>query len=337
MQQHGAWKKRSWALIMGTYLTTGCQSQPDPSLKRGATESASRDSFFQDKQNTDIVTSDQVAKDEKVKDLSNQVRTDPFNGCGYASVAAGNQVPLDPIQLKNPSSKVISGRVTIIGNGGLNVGGTLSTLKFNNVFNVVSASPNNATSAAMKAALKSSAATDFQAISQEDVQTALGATAEKPVCGVIMVRAQKSLAADNTTFVNASFDKPVIQMISPKLAVERIKLQLLNPVKISNVTARIETNDPDIQASGLVKKGEVEVTLIPAERSLTDSLGNAVTIKSEVAYRVTNKFVDATGNNNGQPSILDQVAEFYISDQKVTHMIVKTPRPDLPLIIYYPQ
>ncbi len=323
-----------FGLLVGSFLQA-CQSEPDPALmKRGDITAVKRDEFFKDKANTETVSAEQIAKDQKVKDLSQQVKQDPFQGCGYSSIAASDAVTLEPISLKNAGSKIVSGRVTIVVNGGINLGGSLSSLNFSNNFSVVSATPNNATNAANREALKSSFKTDFQAISQLEAQAALAATAEKPVCGVVMVRGQKSLALDNMTFINASYDKPVVQMISPKMTVERIKLQLQAPIKITGITATLETNDQAIIDSGLIKKGEVEVALIPAERSLTDSLGNPVNIKAEVAYRVTNKFMDASAGNAGQASVLDQIAEFYISGQKVTHLIVKTPRPEMPLIIY---
>jgi hypothetical protein len=249
-------------------------------------------------------------------------------------LSAADAVALEPTQLTNAGSRLVSGRVTIVANGGLQLEGTLSSLQINNSFTVVSASPNNAFNAASREALKVSYKTQFQALAQAEVQAALGAPSDKPLCGLVMVRGQRSMAMDNVTFIQATYDKPIVQMISPKLSPERIKLQLQNPIKITGITATLQTNDEAIMATGLVKKGEVELSLIPSERTLSDSLGNPLTIKAEAAYRITSKFVEPNGAGAGLPSVLDQIAEFYVSGQKISHVILKSPRPEMPLIVY---
>lgn len=321
------------------FAAPACQNKPafDSSSQQEASSPKSeteRDDWWNNQIQQEAIESSDVQNDSKVQIVVEKIKTDPYVGCGYAAGENPDTVEINPINLNNVRSKIVSDGVTVLGNGSISFSGKQSGITAANTFNVTSTSPNNAVGRATKLATKGSGKTTFQNITQALVQTALNTPAAKPFCGIVMSKSLRSQSADGLTYVEATFDKPIVTLINPKVSVERIRLQLINPIKITGVTATLVSNDADVNASGTVKRGDIEVALIPTTRQVMDSFGQPINITSEVAYRIANKFQNTDGTTSGTPSLLDQVADYYVSGNKITHIVVLSPLPELPVIVY---
>lgn len=317
------------------FVSFACQETPSYSREVAAAEAAEkRDQWWAENQQTevDVPNASVIQSETDVAAIQQRLKSDPFAGCSYTDAARGDQKALETVELINPRSRIVSGLVTVNGSGSLSLSGTHSKPQLVNVFNVLSTIPNNASGQAVKLAEKGSATTDFTGLSHAEVQGALGATAAQPICDFLMAKSLRSLSADGASYVQASFDKAVPVMIDPQIAPGRLKLQLANPLKIANITATLETNDPDVVLSGLTKRGDIELSLIPSSRTYEDSFGEKVMVSGQVAYRVSNKFQSDDGG--AAPALLDQVADYYLANGELAYVVMLTPLPELPIVIF---
>lgn len=327
---------RSISFPLLVLAAVGCQNKPSfesPTTQASAEQTiAERDAWWNNQIQQKIITPEEVTSEPKVKNVVERIKVDPYIGCGYTLADNPDMVDLAPVALNNARSKIVSGIVTVMGSGSINLSGKQNAITVSNSFRVISTSPNNAEGRAVNLANKASGMTKFQNLSQVEVQAALKTPADKPMCGIVMARGLRATSADGATYVQATFSKPIVTIINPKVSVERLKLQLATPIKVTGITATLESNDEEVIAAGLVKQGDIEVTLIPTSRTLKNSLDQDVTINSEVAYRIANKFQGEGAETS--PSVLDQVADYYITGNKITHIVVLTPLPELPIIVY---
>lgn len=260
-------------------------------------------------------------------------REDPFWGCNYDPKAS--KVKMVAANLKSTPSRVggrdKGTRWQVEVQSTINIDGNTDQTTATADFAIMDASSPRVRKKAEKKANTYSNTTTFANIPFSKLVSSLNRD-DNP-CGFMMADTIKMNSRDQTTYANLSFDKPFLYMLSPLLSLKRFEKELKKRIVIKDIRATIETNDREIQKTGISERvGEVEIFRIQETRTVIDSKGASVTLSGDYAYRVSSKF----NGRQAAKSIawLDQVSDYYIKDNKIVGIVTQLPREEINIVVY---
>jgi hypothetical protein len=113
---------------------------------------------------------------------------------------------------------------------------------------------------------------------------------EDIVCTIVPVTKVENDRGGKKTV--AEFDPPVASSISPRAIAKRYKTELGSSKTFDDIKVKIvETDNPDLSGTTSIT-GKVTVTKVATSAEVDDGKGGKVTVKGDVAYKVTYSFKD---------------------------------------------